>query len=64
MRLGGWGKRFPLGGWGSKFPRHKAVGYGLIAIGAVIMLLSVPLYVYAALLGGLIAYAGYVLRGR
>lgn len=58
MRLGGWGgKRL-------RFPRHKATGYGLITIGAVIMLLSVPFYVYAALLGGLIAYAGYVLRSR
>lgn len=53
-----------LGGWGKKFPRHKATGYGLITIGAVVMLLAVPLYVYAAVLGGLIAYAGYVLRGR
>lgn len=53
-----------LGGWKWKIPRHKAAGYGLITIGAAIMLLSVPLYVYAAVIGGLIAYAGIVLRGR
>jgi len=50
--------------WLGKLPRHRATGYGLITIGAVIMLLSVPFYVYAAVLGGLIAYAGYVLKGR
>jgi hypothetical protein len=51
-------------GLGHSFPRHKATGYGLIIVGVVIMLLSVPLYVYMAVLGGLIAYAGYVLKRR
>ncbi|MDF2628903.1 MAG: hypothetical protein K0R39_2734 [Symbiobacteriaceae bacterium] len=69
MRLGGWGRKLPmlrLGnlGLGHSFPRHKATGYGLIIVGVVIMLLSVPLYVYMAVLGGLIAYAGYVLKRR
>jgi hypothetical protein len=58
MRLGGWR------GGKIRIPRHKAVAYGLITIGAVIMLVSVPFYVYAAVFGALIAYAGYVLRGR
>jgi hypothetical protein len=54
----------PLGRWGRKPPPHKAAAYGLIAVGAVIMLLSMPLFVYAAVIGGLVAYVGYTMRGR
>lgn len=57
MRLGGIRGKRP--------PSHKAAGYGLITVGALIMLVSMPLYVYMAVLGGLIAYAGYtMMKGR
>lgn len=47
-----------------RLPPHKTAGYGLIALGALIMLLSMPLYIYAAIIGGLIAYVGHTLRSR
>jgi hypothetical protein len=53
-----------MGLGGGKTPPHKATGYVLIAIGAIVMLLSMPLFVYAAVIGGLIAYVGYTLIGR
>jgi hypothetical protein len=49
---------------GGKTPPHKATGYALMAVGAMVMLLSMPLFVYAAVIGGLIAYVGYTLLGR
>jgi len=58
MRLGGIRGKRPLS--------NKAAGYGLITMGAVILLLSMPLYVYTAVLGGLMLYAGYAMmkKGR
>lgn len=53
-----------MGLGGGNTPPHKAAGYGLITVGAIIMLISMPLFVYVAVLGGLIAYVGYTLRGR
>lgn len=47
-----------------KVPPNKALGYLLIAVGVIIMALSMPLFVYAALVGALIAYVGYTLIGR
>lgn len=61
-RQGGITMRLGLGG--KKLPPNKAAGYGLITVGAIIMLLSMPLFFYIAILGGLIAYVGYSLRGR
>ncbi|MFZ5824997.1 MAG: hypothetical protein ACOY94_11760 [Bacillota bacterium] len=45
-------------------PPHRAAGFVLIAVGAIIMLMSMPLFVYASVIGGLIAYVGYTLIGR
>jgi hypothetical protein len=55
MRLG-------LGGKGT--PPHKSAGYGLIIIGAIIMLLAMPMFFWAAVIGALVAYVGHTLRGR
>jgi len=55
--------RMGLGGW-KRTPPHRAAGYGLIAIGLVIMLFAMPLFVYAAAIGGFVAFVGYTLRGR
>jgi hypothetical protein len=50
---------------GRKLPPNKVGAAGLIILGGVIMLLSMPLSVWAAVVGGLIAYAGYSsMRGR
>ena len=49
-------------GW--RPPPHRAAGYGLIIVGAIIMMMAMPLFVYIALLGGLIAYVGYTLGRR
>lgn len=54
--------RLGMRGW--KTPPHRAAGYGLITVGAVIMMMAMPFFVYIALLGGLIAYVGYTLRNR
>lgn len=40
-------------------PPHKVAGYGLIGIGALIMLLALPFFFWLAALGGLICYLGY-----
>ncbi len=53
-----------LGFRGRRPPPHKPIGYGLMALGALIMLFSMPLFVYAAILGGLIVYIGYTLSSR
>jgi len=53
-----------LGPRGWRPPPQKAMGYGLMTVGAVILLLSLPVYVYAALVGGLIAYLGHTMKGR
>lgn len=53
-----------MGLGGKRTPPHKAAGYGLIFIGAVVMMLAMPLFVYVAVFGGLLAYLGHTLRGR
>lgn len=53
-----------IGLGGGKTPPHRAAGYTLIAAGAIIMMIAMPLFVYAAIIGGLISYVGYTLRGR
>lgn len=55
MRLG-------MRGW--KLPPHHTTGYGLIGLGAIIMLFALPFTFYVAALGALIAYLGHTLRGR
>jgi hypothetical protein len=56
--------RMGLRGW-KRQPPHQAAGYVLIAVGIIVMLLSLPLYVYMSILGGMIAYVGYsMMRGR
>lgn len=49
---------------GRRLPPQKAVGFVLIAVGAIVILLAMPAFVHAAILGGLIAYVGYTLIGR
>lgn len=41
----------------------KAVGFALIAVGAIIIFLAMPVFVYVVL-GGLVAYVGYSLVSR
>jgi len=53
-----------MGLGGRKTPPHRAAGFVLIGIGGLILLMSMPLFVYAAIIGGLIAYVGYTLIGR
>lgn len=53
-----------IGLGGRKQPPHRAAGYVLIIVGGLIVLISMPLFVYAAVIGGLIAYVGYTLIGR
>ncbi|MDB4893817.1 MAG: hypothetical protein JWN15_79 [Firmicutes bacterium] len=53
-----------MGMWGRKHPPHKAVGFGLIIIGGIIMLLAMPLFVWVAVIGVLLAWVGHSLRGR
>lgn len=53
MRLG-------MRGW--KFPPHKAFGYCLMVVGAIIMLIAMPFFIYVALVGILIVYVGYTLN--
>lgn len=53
-----------MGLGGRKVPPNKALGYLLIVVGVIIMALSMPLFVYAALVGALIAYVGYTLIVR
>lgn len=53
-----------IGLGGRRPPPHRAAGFVLIAVGAIIMLLSMPLFFYASVIGGLIAYVGYTLIGR
>lgn len=50
-----------LGLGGRRTPPHRAAGYVLITVGAIVMLLSMPLFVYVAIVGGLIAYVGHSL---
>ncbi|MFO7273857.1 MAG: hypothetical protein DIU55_003185 [Bacillota bacterium] len=46
-------------------PPHKTlVGVLLILLGVAIVLAALPGFVYAAVIGGLIAGAGYMLIGR
>lgn len=52
MRLGRRSLRRPKG-W---------AGYGLMALGGLILVLSLPLYVWSAAVGGLLAYLGYSVR--
>lgn len=40
-------------------PPQKSAGYGLMIVGGIIMAMSMPLFVYAAIIGALIAYVGY-----
>lgn len=47
-----------------RIPPGRGSGFTLIVVGLIIMLLSMPFYVYAAIVGGLIAYFGYTLLGR
>jgi len=56
MRLGGMR--------GGKMPPHRAFGYLLMSLGAIILVLAMPWTFYMALLGGLIGYVGYTLRDR
>jgi len=37
-------------------------GYGLMALGGIILLLSLPLQVWGAAAGGLLTYLGYSVR--
>lgn len=53
-----------MGLGGRKVPPNRAIGFLLIAVGGIIMLISMPLFVYAAAIGGLIAFVGYTLIGR
>ncbi|HEY3368582.1 MAG TPA: hypothetical protein VGK74_26290 [Symbiobacteriaceae bacterium] len=53
-----------LGLNGRRLPPHKFTGYGLIFVGIVVMLIALPVYIYAAIIGGIIAYLGHTLRGR
>ncbi len=55
MRMG-LGRRKP--------PRRALVGFVLILAGVSIVLTALPGFVYAAVIGGLIAYVGYTLIGR
>lgn len=57
MRLG-------MPGGNKRLPQNKLAAYGLMTVGALIMLLSMPFFVYAAIAGGLILYWGYTMRGR
>lgn len=62
---GGIDVRMGMGGrspW--RIPPGRGSGFTLIVVGLIIMLLSMPFYVYAAVFGGLIAYFGYTLLGR
>jgi drug/metabolite transporter (DMT)-like permease len=45
-------------------PRRTLVGFVLILAGVSIVLTALPGFVYAAVIGGLIAYIGYTLIGR
>jgi len=47
-----------------KPPRRTLVGFVLILAGVSIILTALPGFVYAAVIGGLIAYVGYTLIGR
>lgn len=49
---------------GRRWPPNRAGGYVLVVVGGLILLMSMPLFVYAAVIGGLIAYVGYTLIGR
>jgi hypothetical protein len=53
-----------MGMWGRKHPPHKAVGFAMIIIGGIIMLLALPLFVWVAVIGVLLAWVGHSLRGR
>lgn len=53
-----------MGLGGRKMPPNRSAGFVLIAVGVVILLMSMPLFVYASVIGGLIAYVGYTLIGR
>lgn len=53
-----------LGMPGGKRPPSQIAGWGIIALGALILLLALPLYVYAALVGCLVCYLGYSLKDR
>lgn len=59
---GGIAMRMGMGG--KRTPPNKAAGYGMIFVGAIIMLLAMPLFVWAAVIGALVAYVGHSLRGR
>lgn len=59
---GGSPVRMGLGG--RKTPPHRAAGIVLIVVGVIILLMSMPLFVYASVIGGLIAFVGYTLIGR
>lgn len=52
---------------GRRSPQRAAAlaGYGLMVLGGLVLVLSVPVYVWAAALGAFLAYLGYtVQRGR
>ena len=49
--------RIGLGGGGR--PPNQIAGYGLIAVGGLIMLMAMPFYFWFTLVGGLVAYLGY-----
>ena len=56
--------RFRMGGGWKRHRPHRVVAYGLIALGLLVMLFAMPLFVYIAIFGGLVAFVGYTLHRR
>lgn len=49
---------------GLRMPRrpHQLAGYALMALGGLLLVLSLPAYVWTAALGGAVLYLGYAVR--
>lgn len=40
-------------------PPHKVAGFALMAVGGLVLLLAMPLYVWAAAIGGAVTFLGF-----